>query len=1399
MKILSILLLLCIVTLPVTDGLALNSVPQQNPSSINPLGVQGNVTIRGTLRGIARGAKLIGRLKQDTPLRLVVSFKFRAGTDPEGYVKSIYDTSSPNYQHYLTPQSFADLFAPSPTDYQLVVNWLRLKGFTITRTAPDRLMIEVSANSGRVEGAFNTTLSMYRFQNVTFYSSNTDPQLPASIGNFLGGIVGMHNYTSVRLMAHGFQSDPTYYPSDIRTAYDDTSLISNLGYDGTGQTIDILDFGDYPNLFSDLSSFDTHFSLPNPSVSKILMNNPSSCTGGTNYCIETAMDVQWAHVMAPGAALHVVLVPDLSDASLTAGIGYVVNTDLTSGGTFSNSWVGPEICSQMGNHFQNWPQSFVNAAHNLFVQAASEGISTFFSSGDNGASMSCGLGYDTIQTVEYPASDSFVTAVGGTSLNSINGPSESGWSGSGGGVGQYFLEPVYQSSDFALSGRGVPDVSMDADPSTGVYVYCNQGSSCSGSYTVGGTSLSAPLWAGSVAVLNHALGTKLGFLNPLVYAVYPTLEYSSDFHDITVGNNGYPAGSGWDMVTGLGTPDLFKMAQNRGMTKVSVNPNSITQGQTLGYSGSGFRPNAQVQVAIWNDGSGYVVGSPTATNSGSVSGSFLVGANILPGTRRVTFTDTSTNYVATTYVQVIELTLTSTQTVTTTSTSTSTSVTSSTLTSGTTTATTTTSTSTVPGQVCTITTTSTLTSVTLQVATTTSSTTSTTTTMTSTTSTFATTTAFTSTSTSVTVTTTTLAQCTQTMTATSTSTTTTTSLIPKATMTISYEIIGGGSPPAPSFNFIQGGLSKSYVLTGNHTPISVDAAGTWSVTPNPLAGSSSERWESNQPLSGSASDISLVFVFYHQYYLSTQASPLAGGSVSPGSEWLNSDEAVEIQATPAAGYNFFSWTGIGTDSYSGESNPVTITMNSPITETANFVLPGGVGDVASSIIGASAGSAWFVLPDYRGPMHSPAAKCGGVNSAELSDFSAGGYVLGLLSNPQNQLLDTNPAISLSSCGYPSGTSGTVVTLAGPGVNTVVHYYEQVADITPVYFLWDGSKNNFAVRYTGQRYVVPNPGSMTTAGDDLFLIETFTDGQGRRVLVLYGFSWQGTVAAGVFYASYVYPQLSQFPNSWYIYRWTDVGGNTFPDSGDSFTLLASSGPAPVLTSTSVPPSGGSYSGFAGIQQDVLGASKDSVVFILPDYVGPMHSSKTKCNGRSAAALSDYSAGGYLLSATSNYQSQILDTDGSVNLGSGSCGQFSGSSSVLVGMAGPGVNTVVYYYEQISATAPVYFLWDGSRNNFVVRATGQAYTVPNAGKMTTSGDDLFLLESFVDAQGRHVYVVYGFSWQGTLAAATFLNTYVRSHLSEFSNSWYIYEWKDASIGPSQNSFPDSGDQYNLLATG
>ena len=461
----------------------------------------------------------------------------------------------------------------------------------------------------------------------------------------------------------------------------------------------------------------------------------------------------------------------------------------------------------------------------------------------------------------------------------------------------------------------------------------------------------------------------------------------------------------------------------------------------------------------------------------------------------------------------------------------------------------------------------------------------------------------------------------------------------------------------------------------------------------------------------------------------------------------------------------------------------------------------GFGEIGNSAVSTGAGSVWFILPDYNGPMHTPHPKCEGVDPAQLSDFSAAGYVLGLLSSPQDQILDTDSSISQSNCGNPANTGPTIVALAGPSVNEVVHYYEDVSASSPVYFQLDGTTHNFVVRATGQRYTVPNQVSNPVAGDDLFLLEAFTFG-GKKVFILYGFSWQGTLAAGVLYASYIHSQPAQFPNSWYIYRWVDgsseTSANTFPDPDDFYTLVASSNAAPSLVSSNVPRSGTAYPGFAGISKNVIDASKGSVNFILPDYVGPMHSPKAKCGDVSAALLSDYSAVGYILSATSNFQNQALDTGRFVDLGGQTCGQFTGSTSVLVALDGPRVNTVVYYYEKISATSPIYFLWDGVRNNLVVRASGQRYSVPNPAGNPAAGDDLFLLETF-EANGKRVYIIYGFTWQGTLAAATFLNTYVSSHLSEFTNDWYIYEWKDASSATSANSFPDQGDSYVQIAKG
>jgi hypothetical protein len=157
----------------------------------------------------------------------------------------------------------------------------------------------------------------------------------------------------------------------------------------------------------------------------------------------------------------------------------------------------------------------------------------------------------------------------------------------------------------------------------------------------------------------------------------------------------------------------------------------------------------------------------------------------------------------------------------------------------------------------------------------------------------------------------------------------------QVSMTVSYTVDGGGSPSAPVFSYVLNGVAKTLKLTKTPKAVTVDAGSAWSVTPNPLGGSSSsQRWYSSQPLTGTASSTKIIFTFQRQYYLTMLAN--GPGTVSPESGWYNSGVKVTIIATPNSGDEFESWTGTGTGSYTGSASSHTITMKSAITETANF-------------------------------------------------------------------------------------------------------------------------------------------------------------------------------------------------------------------------------------------------------------------------------------------------------------------------------------------------------------------------------------------------------------------------------------------------------------------------------
>jgi hypothetical protein len=340
-----------------------------------------------------------------------------------------------------------------------------------------------------------------------------------------------------------------YSPTQIKTAYG----LPATG--GNGTTIAIIDAYDTPSLTTDLATFCARYDLPptNLTVHKMSANLATE----TGWSEETCLDVEWAHAIAPYAAILLVEATSPLSNDLTSAIQYA--TSQPGVVAVSMSWGGPEFPTE-------------NSYDSLFT--SSYGAAFFASSGDDGAGVS------------WPACSPNVVAVGGTTLNlTSNGTvnSETAWSGSGGGVSVYEPMPVYQTSyGLNYSGRAVPDVSYDANPSTGVSVCYD-----SNWYIMGGTSVGTPQWAAIYALALSATHANLYF--DAKYA------YSSYFRDITSGSNGnYSAGPGYDLVTGLGSPltDDFSL--------LTVSPTSGPAGGLVTLSGVGFTANSSVNVSYLN-------------------------------------------------------------------------------------------------------------------------------------------------------------------------------------------------------------------------------------------------------------------------------------------------------------------------------------------------------------------------------------------------------------------------------------------------------------------------------------------------------------------------------------------------------------------------------------------------------------------------------------------------------------------------------------------------------------------------------------------------------------------------------------------------------------------------------
>jgi hypothetical protein len=379
----------------------------------------------------------------------------------------------------------------------------------------------------------------------------------------LGDIFAAPDRGGLGRITNQFPLPTSYTPAQISHAYGFDQIQGN----GAGQTIAIVDAYDNPNIFHDLDVFDNTFGLPGPASSVLTKATPEgNPRANANWAGEIALDVEWAHAIAPGA--HILLV-EAASASLPSLLNAVSYAAAQPGVVaVSMSWGGTEFSSET-----SFDSQFATPGI-TYVASAGDSPQTQFSSG-----------------AIWPSTSPNVLSVGGTSLNGLDkagnysSASETAWSSSGGGTSSSETAPSYQSG-LGYTGRATPDVSFDADPNTGVAIYDSVSYlGQAGWFQAGGTSLGAPAWAALVAIADQVRGSALSTSQTLT-ALYSN---RTAFNDVTSGTAGInSAGQGYDLVTGLGTPKAGLVVQAlAGAQAASKSASVVTTGTASAAKNSG--------------------------------------------------------------------------------------------------------------------------------------------------------------------------------------------------------------------------------------------------------------------------------------------------------------------------------------------------------------------------------------------------------------------------------------------------------------------------------------------------------------------------------------------------------------------------------------------------------------------------------------------------------------------------------------------------------------------------------------------------------------------------------------------------------------------------------------------
>jgi kumamolisin len=528
-----------------------------------------NSSTRHPLQGSERqplpGARTVGKADPTERLEVSVLLRRHNGAALTERVKKL--AKREEVGGHLSREQFDQQFSADAADVAAVRRFAEAHGLAVVQEHAGRRTVVLSGTVAQFNAAFGVDLQRFEYEGGSYRGRVGAVQLPDELRGLVEAVLGLDDRPAAKPHFRGRPS-----PGNVRwraggtgaTSFTPLQIASLYGFPsgtGQGECVAIIELGGGERT-ADLTAYFSGLGIKTaPNVTAVSVdhgkNHPTGDPNGPDG--EVMLDIEVVGAIAPSANIAVYFAPN-TDAGFLDAITTAIHDTTTKPSIISISWGGPE---------SSWTQQAMTAFDSAFQAAAAMGITVCVASGDNGSSDGVA---DGSNHVDFPASSPNVLACGGTNLRASGTTiSESVWNdgqqggAGGGGMSSFFTLPAWQDGlkltltsggTQALSMRGVPDVSGDADPETGYDVRID------GTDTViGGTSAVAPLWAGLIARINSSRGSPIGFMNPQLYAA------TSDLNDVTTGNNGtYAAGPGWDACTGLGSPDGTKIAALFGHT-----------------------------------------------------------------------------------------------------------------------------------------------------------------------------------------------------------------------------------------------------------------------------------------------------------------------------------------------------------------------------------------------------------------------------------------------------------------------------------------------------------------------------------------------------------------------------------------------------------------------------------------------------------------------------------------------------------------------------------------------------------------------------------------------------------------------------------------------------------------